>query len=157
MRLNNVRIDDEISLYLRGRYLCSMDCYWRILGHETYPASSPAVKIIKVISDQSASALNPNILLEPLASHDQLTESDDPHNILKQMLTDDVLNNFNNNGVPPHLLQLKVNDICIVLRNLNKKEGLTNNTRVRILNITPKCIRIQTLTSNKKCHFQYQE
>ena len=94
--------------------------------------------------------LNPNILLEPLASHDQLTESDDPHNILKQMLTDDVLNNFNNNGVPPHLLQLKVNDICIVLRNLNKKEGLTNNTRVRILNITPKCIRIQTLTSNKK-------
>ena len=94
--------------------------------------------------------LNPNILQDPLASHDQLSESDDPHDILKQMLTEDVLNNFNNNGVPPHLLQLKVNDICIVLRNLNKKEGLTNNTRVRILNITSKCIRIQTLSSNKR-------
>ena len=57
----------------------------------------------------------------------ELTESD-PHNILRGMLSEDILNNFNNNGVPPHALYLKVNDICIVLRNLNKKDGLTNNT-----------------------------
>ena len=94
--------------------------------------------------------LNPAELYEPLASHDELTESDDPHNILRGMLSDDILNNFNNNGVPPHLLYLKVNDICIVLRNLNKKDGLTNNTRVRVLNITSKCVRVQTMTSNQK-------
>jgi len=85
-----------------------------------------------------------------LASHDELAESDDPHNILRSMLTDDVLNNYNKNGVPPHVLNLKVNDTCIVLRNLNKKEGLTNNTRVRIIAITTKCIRVQTLQENKK-------
>ena len=95
-------------------------------------------------------ALNPAELYEPLASHDELTESDDPHDILRGMLSDDILNNFNSNGVPPHLLYLKVNDICIVLRNLNKKDGLTNNTRVRILNITSKCIRVQTMNSNQK-------
>jgi len=85
-----------------------------------------------------------------LTSHDELAESDDPHNILRNMLTDDVLNNYNKNGVPPHILKLKVNDTCIVLRNLNKKEGLTNNTRVRLLQISTKCIRVQTLGEIKK-------
>ena len=85
-----------------------------------------------------------------LASHDELAESDDPYNILRNMLTDDVLNNFNKNGVPPHTLKLKINDVCIVLRNLNKKEGLTNNTRVRVIKITTKCIRIQTQGENRK-------
>jgi len=54
LRLTNaddVNNNDEIKLYLRGRYLCSMDCYWRILGHETYPAPSPAVRIIKVVTE----------------------------------------------------------------------------------------------------------
>jgi len=85
-----------------------------------------------------------------LASHDELAESDDPYNILRSMLTDDVLNNYNNNGVPPHTLNLKINDTCIVLRNLNKKEGLTNNTRVRVIAITSKCIRVQTLGESKR-------
>jgi len=31
-----------------------MDCYWRVLGHETYPASSPSVRIIKVISEANS-------------------------------------------------------------------------------------------------------
>ena len=85
-----------------------------------------------------------------LASHDELAESDDPHDILRSMLTEDVLNNYNKNGVPPHVLNLKVNDTCIVLRNLNRKECLTNNCRVRIIAITTKCIRVQTINDNKK-------
>jgi len=49
---NDIRDDDEINLYLRGRYLCSMDCYWRVLGHETYPAPTPSVRVIKIVSEQ---------------------------------------------------------------------------------------------------------
>jgi len=54
LRLTNaddVSNNDEIKLYLRGRYLCSMDCYWRILGHDTYPAPSPAVRVVKVFHE----------------------------------------------------------------------------------------------------------
>jgi len=29
-----------------------MDCYWRILGHETYPAPTPSVRVIKVVSEE---------------------------------------------------------------------------------------------------------
>jgi ATP-dependent DNA helicase PIF1 len=66
------------------------------------------------------------------------------------MLTVDVLNNFNNNGVPPHNLKLKIGDICIVMRNLARKEGLTNNTRVQITKISKFCIRVQTLSAEPK-------
>jgi len=29
-----------------------MDCYWRVVGHETYPAPIPSVRVIKVVSEQ---------------------------------------------------------------------------------------------------------
>ena len=89
--------------------------------------------------------------LHSLLSSDSLCEVDDPKSILKDMLTEEILHNFGKNGVPPHRLDLKVGDICIVLRNLANKDGLTNNTRVRILNIKTFCIRVQTMSSNPKC------
>jgi len=68
---NDVNDKDEISLYIRGRYLCSMDAMWRtlvklilstiiddttyycsfykyILGYQTYPSPIPSVIIIKI-------------------------------------------------------------------------------------------------------------
>ena len=39
---------DEIGLYLSGRFLCSMDAMWRVLGYQTYPASIPPVQTIQV-------------------------------------------------------------------------------------------------------------
>jgi PIF1-like helicase len=74
-------------------------------------------------------------------------------NILRDMLTVDVLNNFNDNGVPPHTLKLKIGDICIVMRNMARKEGLTNNTRVQITKISKFCIRVQTLSAEPKVFF----
>ena len=58
------------------------------------------------------------------------------------MLTKDVLRQFNNNSSPPHELILKVGDICIITRNIAKKEGLANNARVMILDIQQYCIRV---------------
>ena len=85
--------------------------------------------------------LNPNELIS-LHSSDKLCEVDDPHGILRKMLTEDILNNFNNVSVPPHELQLKVNDICILTRNIAKKEELTNNARVKIIHIQQYCITV---------------
>jgi len=58
------------------------------------------------------------------------------------MLTKEVLHQFNNNSSPPHELILKVGDICIITRNIAKKEGLANNARVIILSIQTYCIRV---------------
>ena len=51
LRLTNaedVSDNDEITLYLRGRFLCAMDAMWRTLGYQTYPASNPSVQTISV-------------------------------------------------------------------------------------------------------------
>jgi hypothetical protein len=34
---DDIEDKDEISLYIRGRYLCSMDAVWRILGYQVLP------------------------------------------------------------------------------------------------------------------------
>jgi hypothetical protein len=67
------------------------------------------------------------------------------------MMTTEALNSFNkNNGCPSHKLYLKINAICIVLRNLNKRDGLTNNTRVRITQIGWFGIGVRTLGATPK-------
>jgi len=73
---------------------------------------------------------------------------DDPHGHLQRMISESVLERFQKSGVPNHRLFLKENDICLVMRNLNKKEGLTTNTRVKILSILPYVIRVCTLHSD---------
>jgi len=85
--------------------------------------------------------LNPNKAVS-LISKDNLCEVDDPHGILNKMLTKEVLNNFKNNSCPPHELILKIGDICIITRNIAKREGLANNARVLITNIQQYCIQV---------------
>jgi hypothetical protein len=65
--------------------------------------------------------LNPNESYD-LLSADVLSEVDDPYDILKNMLSTDVLNNFNDPVMPPHILTLKVNDICFICRTLSRKD-----------------------------------
>jgi len=87
-----------------------------------------------------------------LKSFDTIDMVDDPKNILKSMITPNILNAYNQNNVPQHELKLKINDICFIMRNLHKKEGLTNNTRVKILKIRKYTIRVCTInTKNPKC------
>ena len=96
-------------------------------------------------------AMNPADLI-PLLSNDKFCEVDDPHGILQRNLSDRILNNFNSNGVPPHELNLKINDICIVLRPINAF-GLATNSRVRVLDLTHYRIKAQTLEDSPRTVF----
>ena len=89
-------------------------------------------------------AMNPSAPVI-LKSKDRLGEVDDPNGYLCAMLTPSVLNELNHISAPPHILTLKVNDICLVTRKLSKRFDLATNTRVRILEIRPNHIRVQTL------------
>jgi hypothetical protein len=48
-------------------------------------------------------------------------------------------------NTPPHALTLAVGDIVFLMRNLDIRLNLTNNTRVRILDIKSKYIKVQRL------------
>ena len=88
--------------------------------------------------------LNPNDI-NTLISTDTFNEIDDPNDYFKKMINDEVMNSFNENGCPPHILNLKINDICILLRQVDNEKGLTSNTRVRIISVNANRIIIQTL------------
>lgn len=51
---------------------------------------------------------------------------------------------------PPHELHLKVGDIALVLVTMSKTDKITKNTRVLILHITQRTVRVQTLTEEAK-------
>jgi hypothetical protein len=93
--------------------------------------------------------LNPEQNIHELKSHDYLCDVDDPYEHLANCLTEDVLNNFNANGVPKHILKLKVNDICTVTRALKTSE-IATNSRVRIISISSSVIKAQLLDDSNR-------
>lgn len=68
---------------------------------------------------------------------------------MARCLSETVFNSFNANGVPKHVLRLKVDDICIVTRAL-KTSDLVTNTRAKILSISSRVIRARTLDKNPR-------
>jgi hypothetical protein len=59
-----------------------------------------------------------------LKSYDSFNDFDDPHDYLKYMVTGHVMNTFNDNQAPTHELELKKDDICILLANVDKSKGI---------------------------------
>ena len=66
------------------------------------------------------------------------------------MIKENVLNNINKIGVPPHILKLKVGDICILTRNLHVHGGISNSTRVQILRIQSYTIVVKLLDNTDR-------
>ena len=64
-----------------------------------------------------------------LTSTDYLCDVDDEFGLIAKLMSDNALNSFNKNGVPPHSLQLKVNDICLITRAM-MVDNLPSNARV---------------------------
>jgi hypothetical protein len=83
-----------------------------------------------------------------LYSVDTFDEVDDPKHIIRGMITEDVMNRYSEHGSPPHKLDLKINDICILLRHVDKSRGLTSNKRVRIIHIGQYRVTIETLDND---------
>jgi hypothetical protein len=81
-------------------------------------------------------------------SRDSFDEVDDEKDILKNILSDNIKNNYNANGVPTHILEFKVDDICLVLRSLPSLD-LATNTRVQVIELLNHSIKVKTLNEPK--------
>jgi hypothetical protein len=86
--------------------------------------------------------------LKILKSTDIFDYVDDNKGILQNMITEDILHKYNKVGFPCHNIKLKVGDICFIMRNLLKKQGLTNNTRVKLTQIKKYSIRVCTIDTD---------
>ncbi len=86
-----------------------------------------------------------------LKSWDTLDLVDDPYGHIERMITEQVMNDCNDPGnCPPHKLILKKDDICILMRAVDKEEKFATNTRVRIAHIKRNTVRIQSLQEPNK-------
>ena len=62
----------------------------------------------------------------------------------------DMLNSLRSAGLPPYKMRLKVNAVVMLLRNLNVAEGLCNGTRLQILEIGDRILKVMILTGDKR-------
>ena len=78
-----------------------------------------------------------------LTATNELMDVDDTYGYIKDMFNVNGINDeFDDSDVPDHTLKLKVNDVCLLTINYSKSEGLTKNTKVRIVWIAPNRKRI---------------
>ena len=83
-----------------------------------------------------------------LLSADRLADAENQANpTLLSVLSEEVLNSFTSNDVPPHALQLKVGDVCLIMRNLTNRPAIVNNARVIIRTIRTYTITVQLLSN----------
>ena len=81
-------------------------------------------------------------------SKDSFEELDDEEGKLNSMLSEETLNSYNSNGVPKHILKLKVNDVCLVVRAIASLK-LASNTRVQLISFNLNTVRVKTLNEPK--------
>jgi hypothetical protein len=81
-----------------------------------------------------------------LLSRDSFGLCDDPHGFIQRMVTPEVMHQYTDpSTAPPHELQLKVDDVCILMRAVSKADKLATNTRVRVCRISNNIVRVCTL------------
>ena len=87
--------------------------------------------------------MNPN-KAKKYVSRDSFDEVDDEANILKNILTPNILNSYNRNGIPTHIAHFKVDDVCLVVRSLPALD-IATNTRVQVVELLEHSIKVKTL------------
>ena len=95
--------------------------------------------------------------INPTTSHTFLSRNefsnvDDPKGILQSLFTEDACAFYRQNGVPEHRTVFKKGDLCFIMRTLNRREKLANNTRVVIKEIYRYSILVETLSEFPKQH-----
>ena len=74
--------------------------------------------------------------------------SEDTH--LSQFLTEEFLHSLKPPGVPNHHLKLKLNCLCLVMRNISIQDRIMNNTKVIVRTIGRKFVTVETLPEHKQ-------
>jgi hypothetical protein len=83
-------------------------------------------------------------------SSDSIDESSANHSALEALYPTEFLNTLSLNGLPPHVLHLKVGVPVMLLRNLDPSRGLCNGTRLIVTQLTSRVIEGEIITGKAK-------
>lgn len=113
-------------------------------------------RAILASKNETVSAIN-STMIERLAtpemsyySSDSIDESSANHSALEALYPTEFLNTLSLNGLPPHVLHLKVGVPVMLLRNLDPSRGLCNGTRLIVTQLTSRVIEGEIITGKAK-------
>ena len=69
---------------------------------------------------------------------------------LSNFLTEEFLQSLKSPGVPIHHLKLKLNCLCLVMRNISIEDRVMNNTKVIVRDISRKFVTVETLLEHRE-------
>jgi ATP-dependent DNA helicase PIF1 len=104
---------------------------------------TPLNKDVDTLNKKCLSRMTPDINPVVLASCDEVVVEDDPIEAIH--FQEEYLNTITLPGLPPHLLELKVNTPVVLLRNLDATNGLCNGTRLQIQEISNRILTCRIL------------
>ena len=98
--------------------------------------------------------LNSKILTKldgPVMTLHSVTRLDPQHHgRLEHVLPEEFLHSLKSPGVPDHNLRLKLNCLCLVMRNISVQDRVMNNTKVILREVGRKYVTVETLSEHRQ-------
>jgi ATP-dependent DNA helicase PIF1 len=96
-------------------------------------------------------------MIEQLTTHemsyfssDSIDDSSANHSTMEALYPTEFLNTLSINGLPDHILHLKIGVPVMLLRNLDPSRALCNGTRLTVIQLTTRVIEGEIITGNTK-------
>ena len=153
---------DSLERFLENIYggyksICSLEesgqeTSERLTSHETFLMERVIVTVVNKDVDKINNAMMQiSVLGDVFSTQQEWTyhSRDTLREKTKVPVSESYLNTLEISGLPPHVLKLKIGCPVICIRNLAPSTGITNGTRMVVLDLGPKFLKVKLLTGNK--------
>jgi hypothetical protein len=145
----------QYSVEIPQQYICE-DIETSIFGETFTPDDSIRLSMSAILCPKNdhVNLVNQNVLRKLIGSEEKILysidsarndQNEEDANVQSRFPIE-FLNSLKPNGFPPHVLNLKVGCIVMLLRNLNIRKGLCNGTRMIVRRIGMNVLDVEVIT-----------